>query len=97
MSARDPKVRERLPDNVTPRQRPEKGGQQPRSLAQAFLRGVTADAKKGESTLTRAIGELDKRRQNFDKVYGACADTHFEINVESGEGTLLELVDFVAD
>lgn len=74
----------------------EKGDQQPRTLAQAFLRGVTADAKKGESTLTRAVGELARRRQNFDKVYGACSDTHFEIDIEAGAGTLSGLVDFVA-
>lgn len=74
----------------------EKGDQQPRTLAQAFLRAVTADAKKGESTLTQAIGELNKRRTNFDKVYGACSDAHFRIDVETGEGTLAGLVDFVA-
>jgi CRISPR system Cascade subunit CasC len=74
----------------------EKGDQQPRTLAQAFLRAVSADAKKGENTLTRAIGELSKRRTNFDKVYGACSDAHFEIDVEAGEGTIAGLVDFVA-
>lgn len=74
----------------------EKGDQQPRSLAQAFLRPVTPDTKNGESTLTRAIEELGKRRDNFDKVYGACADRKYEINVETGDGNLLGLADFVA-
>ncbi|MFM9435414.1 CRISPR system Cascade subunit CasC [Janthinobacterium sp. CG_23.3] len=74
----------------------EKGDQQPRSLAQAFLRPVTPDAKQGENTLTRAIGELSKRRDNFDKVYGACADRKYEINVETGDGNLLGLADFAA-
>lgn len=74
----------------------EKGDQQPRSLAQAFLRPVTPDTKRGENTLTRAIGELNKRRDNFDKVYGACADRKYEINVETGDGNLLGLADFVA-
>lgn len=73
----------------------EKGSQQPRTLQQAFLRAVTADAKKGENTLIRAIAELSKRRTNFDKVYGACSDAHFQIDVETGEGTLAGLVDFV--
>jgi CRISPR system Cascade subunit CasC len=74
----------------------EKGDQQPRSLAQAFLRPVTPDTKQGENTLTRAIAELGKRRDNFDKVYGACADHRYEVNIETGAGTLLELADFVA-
>jgi CRISPR system Cascade subunit CasC len=74
----------------------EKGDQQPRSLAQAFLRPVTPDTKQGENTLTRAVSELSKRRDNFDKVYGACADRKYEINVETGDGNLLGLADFVA-
>lgn len=74
----------------------EQGNQQPRSLAQAFLRPVTPDTKQGENTLTRAIAELNKRRDNFDKVYGACADRKYEINVETGDGNLLGLADFVA-
>lgn len=73
----------------------EKGNQQPRSLAQAFLRPVTPDTKQGENTLTRAIAELNKRRDNFDKVYGACADRKYEINVETGDGNLPGLADFV--
>ena len=41
----------------------EKGSDQPRSLAVAFLKPV-----KGEDILAAAITELEKRRENFDKV-----------------------------
>lgn len=69
----------------------EKGDQQPRSLAQAFLKPV-----KSEDTLVKAVEELTKRRNNFDAVYGKCADTSYQVNVETGEGNLAELADFVA-
>jgi CRISPR system Cascade subunit CasC len=68
----------------------EKGDQQPRSLAQAFLKPVT-----GGDMLNRAISELTKRYQNFDSVYGACADDRYHFNVEAGEGSLDALVHFV--
>src|SRR3989344_1283060 len=45
----------------------EKGDQQPRSLAQAYLKPVT-----GSDMLDRATNEMKKRYENFDKVYGAC-------------------------
>ena len=45
--------------------------------------------------LDRAIKELAKRYQNFDAVYGKCADDRFQFNVETGEGSVLELVKFV--
>ena len=68
----------------------EKGDQQPRSLAQAFLKPVT-----GGDMLNRAIGEMKKRYENFDKVYGACADSRYQFNVETGEGGVDDLVQFV--
>ncbi len=68
----------------------EKGDQQPRSLAQAFLKPV-----RGEGTLQKAIQELLKRQQNFDAVYGACADARAQMDVETGEGSLQALVDFM--
>ena len=69
----------------------EKGDQQPRSLAQAFLAPV-----KGQDIMVKAIDELDKRRKNFDAVYGACADGHLDLNVEAGTGSLDELAGFIA-
>lgn len=69
----------------------EKGDQQPRSLAQAFLKPV-----KSEDTLVKAVYELTKRQENFDAVYGACADDRYRVNVETGEGSIQGLADFVA-
>jgi CRISPR system Cascade subunit CasC len=70
----------------------EKGDQQPRSLAQAFLKPVS-----GTDMLERAVTELNKRVNNFDKVYGKCADSRKHFNVESGEGSLAELVKFATE
>lgn len=69
----------------------ETGDQQPRTLAQAFLKPI-----QGPDILGRAVQELTQRRTNFDKVYGACSDASAFLNVETGEGTLDELLDFVA-
>lgn len=71
----------------------EKGDQQPRSLAQAFLKPVKPF--DDEDMLDKAVKAIAKRRDNFDKVYGACADARYQFNVETGEGSLAELVTFV--
>ncbi|MBP7229485.1 MAG: type I-E CRISPR-associated protein Cas7/Cse4/CasC [Moraxellaceae bacterium] len=70
----------------------EKGDQQPRSLAQAFLKPVS-----GVDMLEKAVKELDRRVENFDKVYGACADTRQAFNVETGEGSLDDLIKFITE
>lgn len=80
----------------------EKGDQQPRSLSQAFLKPIKpkqekGEDEKGEDTLSRAIRELTRRRDNFNAVYGDCADACAQFNVETGEGSLSELVAFVAN
>lgn len=69
----------------------EKGDQQPRSLAQAFLKPI-----KGDDTLNKAVEALEKRRAQFDAVYGACAEKYCTMNVEKGEGSLVELANFIA-
>lgn len=74
----------------------EKGDQQPRSLAQAFLKPVKPDAERGEDTLTRAIKELTTRREHFNKVYGDCSDSSAFFNVETGEGSLGDIASFIA-
>jgi CRISPR system Cascade subunit CasC len=74
----------------------EKGDQQPRSLAQAFLKPVKPNAEKGEDTLTRAIKELTTRREHFNKVYGDCSDSSASFNVETGEGSLGDIASFIA-
>lgn len=68
----------------------EKGDQQPRSLAQAFLAPV-----RGQDMLGNAVRELTKRRENFDAVYGACADEHRVLNVEAGTGSLADVTEFI--
>ena len=73
----------------------EKSDQQPRSLAQAFLKPVKPF--DDEDMLDKAVKAIAKRRDNFDKVYGACADARYEINVEKGAGSLAELVTFVRE
>lgn len=69
----------------------EKGSQQPRSLTLAFVKPV-ADG----DYLHEAVAALKRVQLNMDKVYGPCADTRSEINVLDGEGSVAELLDFVA-
>jgi CRISPR system Cascade subunit CasC len=58
----------------------------------AFLKPV-----KGEDILAAAITELEKRRENFDKVYGPCADSFKRMNAETGEGSLDDIISFVKE
>jgi CRISPR system Cascade subunit CasC len=71
----------------------EKGDQQPRSLVQAFLKPVKPHGE--HDMLALAVDALIQRRDNFDKVYGACADSRCHFDVEKGEGSLAEVVAFV--
>ena len=71
----------------------EKGNQQPRSLAQAFLKPVKPFEDEG--MFEKSVKAITTRYKNFDKVYGACADARYEINVEEGNGSIEELVAFV--
>jgi len=70
----------------------EKGNDQPRSLAVAFLKPV-----KGEDILAIAVKELGKRRENFDKVYGPCAEGFRTINAETGDGKLTDIIKYVTE
>ncbi len=69
----------------------EMGTKQPRSLAVAFFQPV-----RGENILPTAIECLKQQRDNFDRVYGQCADRYYELNAEKGEGSLSALLDFVS-
>ncbi|MGI5862486.1 MAG: type I-E CRISPR-associated protein Cas7/Cse4/CasC [Myxococcales bacterium] len=69
----------------------EKGAEQPRSLAVAFLK-----AAEGRDLLEAAIGELESTREKMDKVYGPCAEAVYRLDAKSGQGSLAELLDFVA-
>lgn len=68
----------------------EKGEQQPRSLSAAFLKPV-----KGEDQAAEAIKALNRQADNFDKVYGQCADSRYAINAVDGEGSFEALQAFV--
>ncbi|MCK5197475.1 MAG: type I-E CRISPR-associated protein Cas7/Cse4/CasC, partial [Spirochaetales bacterium] len=68
----------------------EKGSQQPRQLSSAFLKPVD-DADMANA----AISRIEILRENMDKVYGACADGYKVLNVDKGEGSLGEILDFV--
>jgi CRISPR system Cascade subunit CasC len=72
----------------------EKGNQQPRSLAQAFLKPVRDHG--GQGVFNLAVDALEQRVLNFDKVYGDCADARQTLNVEAGTGSLSTLAAFVA-
>lgn len=71
----------------------EKGDQQPRSLAQAFLKPVRGG--EDHDLFENSVRALIQRCENFDKVYGACADARYTFNVETGEGALAGLADFI--
>lgn len=73
----------------------EKGDQQPRSLVQAFLKPIKPF--EDEDMLEKAVKAIEKRRDNFDAVYGACADARYTLNVDAGEGRLSDLVTFVQE
>lgn len=68
----------------------EKGDQQPRSLSLAFVKPVNSG-----NMIADSVKALDMTLQNMDKVYGACADQGRFLNVETGEGSLEELIAFV--
>jgi CRISPR system Cascade subunit CasC len=70
----------------------EKGTDQPRSLSVAFLKPV-----KAEDVLSKAIEEIEKRRDLFDAVYGPCADDRRVMNAETGKGSLNDIISFVKE
>lgn len=69
----------------------EKGADQPRSLSLAFVKPVT-----GTDYASDAVAALQQVRDNMDKVYGACAESRCQFNVLTGEGSVADLLDFVA-
>ncbi len=70
----------------------ERGEEQPRNLAMAFLKPVT-----GDDPLESAIRSLEETLGRMDKVYGPCASGRYTFNVPAGEGSLQKLLDFVAE
>jgi CRISPR system Cascade subunit CasC len=71
----------------------EKGDQQPRSLSVAYLKPI--NHRENEDFIADSITAIVKQKDSFDKVYGACADTRYELNAPKEQGTLGELLDFV--
>lgn len=69
----------------------EKGEYQPRSLSAAFLKPIA-----GGDQAVDAIKALNKQAENFDKVYGECAEVRYAIDAVNGEGSFEELKAFVA-
>ena len=69
----------------------EKGEQQPRSLSAAFLKPIA-----GGDQAVDSIRALNKQAENFDKVYGECAEVRYAIDAVNGEGSFQELKAFVA-
>lgn len=68
----------------------EKGPQQPRSLAVAFLNPVS-----GLDQESLAISALNRQVEHFDKAYGACADARYALNVPAGDGSFDEMLAFL--
>lgn len=68
----------------------ERGDQQPRSLAMAYLQDV-----RGEDLLLQAITRLEQEKSRMDRVYGPCADARYCLSVPQEEGTLQGLLAFV--
>ncbi|CDH00260.1 type I-E CRISPR-associated protein Cas7/Cse4/CasC [Xenorhabdus bovienii] len=70
----------------------EKGEYQPRSLSVAFLKPIN-----DEDQAASAIRALEEQVENFDNVYGDCADARHSINTLTGEGSFAELIKFVTN
>lgn len=72
----------------------ERGSQQPRTLAAAFLRPVSV--RDGGDVADASIHALRAFRDNLDQAYGACADERQELLVtaERVEGSLEQLAAF---
>ena len=69
----------------------EAGDVQPRSLASAFLRPV-AD----EAVMSASVKAMEYMAESFDRAYGPQSDARIVLNVEAREGSLEEVVQFVA-
>ncbi|NOQ77524.1 MAG: type I-E CRISPR-associated protein Cas7/Cse4/CasC [Methylococcaceae bacterium] len=71
----------------------EKGNQQPRSLSVAYLKPIMD--RENKDFIADSITALVTQRDSFDKVYGACSDSHYQMDVSKVEGSLVKLLDFV--
>jgi CRISPR system Cascade subunit CasC len=76
----------------------EKGDQQPRTLAAAFVKPVVGGGipEGGGDILSASIAKLQELRQAMEDAYGPCADAHCVMDVTAGKGTLAQIKAFVA-
>lgn len=72
----------------------EKGDQQPRSLSVAYLKPI--NRHDNEDFIADAVNAIIEQKDSFDAVYGACADSRYELNTSQRQGKLDELLDFVS-
>ncbi len=73
----------------------EKGDQQARSLSVAYLKPI--NHRENDDFIHDSIAALVKQKDSFDRVYGDCADSRYELNVPKEQGSLTELLDFVGE
>lgn len=73
----------------------EKGDQQPRSLSVAFLSPVRTPSPDADFARA-AIQSLDTHLSNIDKVYGPTANSRYRVDAIAPDGTMSELLEFVA-
>jgi len=76
----------------------ERGPQQPRTLAGAFLRPVSVHEAQGD-LLKASKARLVALRDNMDAAYGACADARCELFVSDREveGSLADVLGFSSE
>lgn len=72
----------------------ERGDQQPRSLASAFLKPVTPGPH--HDLMAESVAALKLARDRLDRAYGDCADAREEMDCVAGTGTLAEVSAFAA-
>jgi CRISPR system Cascade subunit CasC len=67
----------------------ERGDQQPRTLAGAFMK-----AAQGEDPIDESIKKLEQWRAALDQAYGDTVEAHACLDVPGGRGSLAEIVAF---
>lgn len=70
----------------------ERGDQQPRTLAGAFVKPI-----QDMDVLRDSIDKLKKIKEAMDNAYGACSDAHRIMDVMANEGSLADIRVFVAE
>jgi CRISPR system Cascade subunit CasC len=70
----------------------EKGNQQPRTLASAFVRPINAD-----DVLASSIRKLQETKEAMDNAYGPCSEDFRLMDVMARQGSLDEIKAFVAE